>query len=49
MLFYEMGAGPPLGHEATPNRTVLRQGLIAICATEATLNVLPPVATKLAG
>jgi hypothetical protein len=38
MLFYDMGAGPPpLGHEATPNRAVLRQGLIAIFATEATL------------
>ena len=27
------GAGPPLGHEAAPNRAVLRRGLIAICAT----------------
>src|SRR5262245_26421240 len=28
-----VGAGPPLGHEAAPNRAVLRRGLIAICTT----------------
>src|SRR6185312_1197800 len=27
-----MGAGPPLEHEAAPDRAVLGQGLVAICA-----------------
>src|SRR4051812_25260544 len=41
------GRGRHTGSAATPSRAVLRRGLIAICATEATLDVLSPVATKL--
>jgi len=40
-------AGRHTGSAATPSRAVRRRGPIAICATEATLDVLLPAAKKL--